>query len=98
MAKYPSERSARPQPPPSAPTPSSTSAPEGMARARNLARRYLLDAVRLLAGIALAPDSEAALHTRMLCAKEIVAIAGVIPQSTPAPPPYEVAGDSGEPN
>ena len=34
-----------------------------------------------------APDSEAALHTRMLCVKELVAIAGVIPQATPVPPP-----------
>ena len=49
-----------------------------MERARALARRYLPDAARLLAGIAFAPDSEAALHTTMLCAKEIVAIAGVI--------------------
>jgi hypothetical protein len=45
--------------------------------------------VRLFAGIALAPDSEAALHTRMLCGKQIVEIAGVIPQATPSPPPHE---------
>jgi len=32
----------------------------------------------------------------MLCAKEIVAIAGVIPQATPALPPYDGAGDSSE--
>jgi hypothetical protein len=69
-----------------------------MESTRALARRYLPDAVRLLAGIAFAPDSEAALHTRMLCAKEIVAIAGVIPQAKPSPPPYEAAGDSGEPD
>jgi hypothetical protein len=67
-----------------------------MENTRALARRYLPDAVRLFAGIAFAPDSEAALHTRMLCAKEIVAIAGVIPQATPAPPPYEAASDSSE--
>jgi hypothetical protein len=83
---------------PVAPQPSAKSAPEGMENTRTLARRYLPDAVRLLAGIAFAPDSEAALHTRMLCAKEIVAIAGVIPQATPAPPPYEGAGDSSEPD
>jgi hypothetical protein len=65
-----------------------------MERTRALARRYLPDAVRLLAAIAFAPDSEAALHTKMLCAKEIVAMAGVIPQATPAPPPYEGAGDA----
>ncbi len=98
MAKPPFERSNHPQRVPSAPAPSSTSAPEGMERARALARRYLPDAARLLAGIAFAPDSEAALHTRMLCAKEIVAIAGVIPQATPAPPPYGGAGDSSEPD
>jgi hypothetical protein len=64
-----------------------------MELAREQARCYLPDLVRLLAGIALAPDSEAALHTRMLCAKQLVEIAGVIPQATPAPPlsasPYE---------
>jgi hypothetical protein len=60
-----------------------------MELAREEARRYLPDAVRLLAGIAFAPDSEAALHTRMLCAKQLVEIAGVIPQATPSAPPYE---------
>src|SRR5215510_12279607 len=86
-----------PQRVPAAPEPSTTSAPEGMERARAMARRYLPDTVRLLAGIALSPESEAALHTRMLAGKEIVTIAGVIPQATPAPPPYERAGDGGEP-
>jgi hypothetical protein len=97
MAKHRFERPS-PQRIPLPPAPSSIAAPEGMERARALARRYLFDAVRLLAGIAFAPDSEAALHTRMLCAKEIVAIAGVIPQATPAPPPYERVGDSSEPD
>jgi len=96
MTTAPFERSNHPQRLPIAPAPSSTSASEGMERARAVARRYLPDAARLLAGIAFAPDSEAALHTRMLCAKEIVAIAGVIPQPTPAPPPHEGAGDSSE--
>ena len=70
-------------------------------RARALARRYLPDAVHLFAGTAFGSDSEAALHTRTLCAKEIVEIAGVIPQATsapPQPPPYERASDSGEPD
>ena len=88
-----------PKPPPeripAAPVPSAASAAEGMVDTRALARRYLPDAIRLLAGVAFAPDSEAALYTRVLCAKEIVSIAGVIPQATPLPPPYEVAGDSG---
>jgi len=39
------------------------------------------------AGIALAPDSEAALHTRMMCGKSLMEISGVIPQATPSPPP-----------
>jgi hypothetical protein len=98
MAKHPLERSGHPQRVPLAPPPSSTAAPEGMENTRALARRYLPDAVRLLASIAFAPDSEAALHTRMLCAKEIVTIAGVIPQATPSPPPYETASDSSEPD
>ena len=82
---------------PTAPSPSAASAADGMESTRALARRYLPDAVRLLAGIAFAPDSEAALHTRMLCAKEILAIAGVIPQATPSPPPHEAASDGSEP-
>ena len=95
MPKRPSNP---PESVPAAPAPSAASAADGMERTRALARRYLPDVVRLLAGIAFAPDSEAALHTKMLCAKEIVAIAGVIPQATPAPPPYEGAGDSSEPD
>jgi hypothetical protein len=71
MAKPPFERSNHPQHLPEAPSPSATSAPEGLERARALARSYLPELVRLHAGIALSPDSEAALHTRMLAAKEI---------------------------
>jgi len=37
-----------------------------MEKARELARRYMPDAVSLLASVAFAPDSEAALHTKML--------------------------------
>jgi hypothetical protein len=54
--------------------------------ARDMARRYLPDAVHFLAGLALAPDSEAPLHTRMMAAKEIISVAGVIPQAAPEPP------------
>ena len=75
MPKTSSERPGREKPQvPTAPEPASASAPEGMERARALARCYLPDAVRLLAGIALAPDSEAALHSRMLAAKTIVGL------------------------
>ena len=83
---------------PAAPPPSAASPADGMKDTRAMARRYLPDAIRLLAGVAFGPDSEAALYTRVLCAKEIVAIAGVIPQATPAPPPYQGASDSSEPD
>jgi hypothetical protein len=85
---------------PEAPSPSSASSPEGMERARALARRYLPDLVRLHAGIALAPDSEAALHTRMLAAKGIRELAGGIPQTAPtAPQPQDKDGhDGGDPS
>jgi hypothetical protein len=54
----------------------------------------LPDLVLSHTGIALAADSEAALHTRMLCAKEIRELADGIPQTAPpAPPPHEEAGD-----
>ena len=86
MAKRMFERSTHPEPVPSAPAPSAASAVDGIESTRALARCYLPDAVRLFAGIAFASDSEAAWHTKMLCAKEIVAIAGVIPQATPTPP------------
>lgn len=70
-----------------APEPSADSARDGMESTRATARRYLPNCVHLLAGIALAPDSEAPLHTKYLAAKEIVA------------PPHEgTAGDSGEAN
>ena len=70
-----------------------------MESTRAAARRYLPDAMRLFAGIAFASDSEAALHTKYLAAKEIVAIAGVIPQATPAPPPPpHDEGGGGEPS
>jgi hypothetical protein len=97
MAKRMFERSTHPEHVPSAPAPSSASAVDGMESTRALARCYLPDAVRLFAGIAFASDSEAALHTKMLCAKEIVAIAGVIPQATPTPPqPHDEDGGSGK--
>jgi hypothetical protein len=99
MAKTPFERSNHPQRVPLAPEPSSTSAPEGMERARALARRYLPQLVRLHAGIALSPDSEAALHTRMLAAKEIRELAGGIPQTAPpAPQPHDGDSGGGEPS
>ena len=94
-------RKRAPAPPdhvPTAPSPSAASAAEGMENTRALARRYLPDAIRLLAGVAFGPDREAALYTRVLCAKEIVALAGAIPQATPAPPPYQGASYSSEPD
>jgi hypothetical protein len=80
---------------PDAPEPSADTECGGTQAGRALARRYLLDEVRLLAAIAFA--SEASLHTKYLAAKEIGVIAGVIPQATPAPLPHDAGGDSGEP-
>jgi len=80
---------------PTTPSPSAESPSEGMEKTRALARRYLPDAVRLLAGVAFARDSEAALHTRMIAAKAIVDIAGVIPQATPVAPSYEGSSNDG---
>jgi hypothetical protein len=65
-----------------------------MTEARSLAKRYMSDAVRLLAGIAFAPDSEAPLHTRMLAAKQLIEVAGVVPP-TPVAPSHEGTGDGG---
>jgi hypothetical protein len=80
MAAKPSARAVRAPPPPS-----TAHAGDGMEVARELARRYLPDAVVFLAGLAFAPDSEAPLHTKMMATKELVSIAGV-PQPTPMAP------------
>ena len=104
MATKPPERPSRGEhvpAVPAAPVPSSASAPDGVERGRAKARRYLPDVVDLLAAIALSPQSEAALHTRMLAGKEIVSIAGAIPQATPLPPlppADERPGDGREPD
>ena len=55
MAAKPSARIERIPPPP----PSTAHAPDDMEKARELARRYMPDAVSLLASVAFAPDSEA---------------------------------------
>jgi hypothetical protein len=86
---------------PNAPAPLAPSDRDGMELAREEARRYLPNLVRLFAGIELAPDSEAALHTRMMCGKSLMEISGVIPQATPSPPPphpYERPVDGPEPD
>jgi hypothetical protein len=82
---------------PDPPPPSTSTARDGADIARALARQYLPNAVRLLAGIAFAPDSEAAAHTKMLAAKEIAVIAGVIHLLTPAPPPPDERADNNKP-
>ena len=98
MAKY-TERPNHQRRVPDAPAPLSASPRDGMEGARSLARRYLVNAVRLHAGIAFSEQSEAPLHTKMLSAKEIAAIAGAIPQSTPTPPqPRDQHEDVGEPS
>jgi hypothetical protein len=78
---------------PTMPPPSAHSPSEGTEEARALARQYLPDAVRFLAALAFGKDSEAALHTRALCARQIIEVAGVIPQATPTAPPHEGAGN-----
>jgi hypothetical protein len=83
------------QPEPTTPTPSAESPSDGMTEARSLARRYLPDDVRLLAAIAFGKDTEAGLHTRLLAAKSIIDVAGVIPQATPTAPSYEGGGNGG---
>jgi len=91
----------RPQRVPLPPEPSSATAAEGMELAREIARRYLPDLVRLHAGIALGSNSEALLHTRMLSAKEIREVAGGgLPQTAPAAPPspQDDGGNGGEPS
>jgi hypothetical protein len=88
-------KSSYPERVPAAPEPSSPDAPAGIAAAQALARRYLIDNVRVLAGIAHSPDSEAKLQTRVTCIKEIDAIAGVIPQAVPTPPPPHDGDDGG---
>lgn len=70
---------------PTTPSPSSDSPSDGMTEARSLAKRYMSDAVRLLAGIAFAPDSEAPLHTRMLACKQLIEVAGIAPPTPVAP-------------
>jgi hypothetical protein len=79
---------------PATPTPSSDSPSDGMAEARSLAKRYMSDAVRLLAGIAFAPDSEAALHTRLMAAKQLIEVAGIV-QPTPVAPSHDGASSGG---
>jgi len=88
MTKYP--------PPPDAPPPSAASAAEGVDQARVLARRFLPDAVNLLAAIALG-GGESAPHTKLLACKQLVEIAGLVPPAIPATPqPQGEGGDSGQ--
>jgi hypothetical protein len=77
---------------PVTPTPSFESPSDGMTEARSLAKRYMTDAVRLLAGVAFSPDSQAALHTRVLAAKQLIEVAGIVPP-VPAAPSYEGPGN-----
>jgi hypothetical protein len=75
------------------PQPSASSAPDGVAATRELARCYLPNALRLFASIAFSCDAEASLHTRLHAAREVVALAGVLPPTTPdlPPPSHEAA-------
>ena len=76
---------------PTTPPPAAESPSEGAEEGRSLARRYLPDTVRFLAAIAFGKDSEASVYTKALCAREIVAIAGLSPP-TPSALPHEGSG------
>lgn len=71
---------------PPAPEPTSSTAADGMAEAQRRARQYLPDVVDVLAAIALSGDSECGLHTRLLAAKELHAVAFGMPQAVPVMP------------
>lgn len=86
MANKSSEHSNYQERIPSAPAPIASSARDGLVKARSEARKYLPNAVRLLAGIAFAETSEASLFTRAQCTRQIVEIAGAIPQASPVAP------------
>lgn len=89
MPKTPTKHPDKQHRVPSAPEPLSASPRDGMESTRAMARRYLPDAIRLLAGIAFGADSEAGLYNKYLATKEIIGLAGAIPQATPPPPqPY----------
>jgi hypothetical protein len=101
MPKHPPERSNHAGNVPCAPEPSASSAPAGVENTRAMARRYLPDVLGLFVNIALGKDdNESALHTRMLCAKEIVNLAGVLPPTTPQlpPPSHEAVSDGSDRN
>lgn len=72
---------------PEAPPPAAASSSEGMEHARDMARRYLPDVVRLHAGVAFGADSEASLWVRVNCARQLAELAGAIPQAVPEAPP-----------
>jgi hypothetical protein len=76
-----------PEPVPTIPLPAADTARAGIDVARELAQRYLPNSVRMLAAIALSPDSVASLHTRQQCIKQMSDIAGVVPQVLPSAPP-----------
>ena len=76
---------------PSAPKPTAATSFDGIEEGRSLGRQYLPDLVKLLAGIALAPESEASLHTRFLAANALIGVAGVLPQPMPLAPSVEAA-------
>jgi len=83
---------------PPVPAAASASAADGMAEGRELARSYLVNCVRLNAAIAFTAASEASLHNRYLCAKEIREIAGVIPPMVPDAPLPDGHTDGREPS
>jgi hypothetical protein len=87
-----------PQRVPSPPPAASTSAADGLERAREIARRYLPNGVRLWAAVAFAQDSEASLWTRVQCARLLAQVAGALPQAVPEAPGLHDEDGGGEPS
>lgn len=68
------------------PEPTAASASDGLTAARERARRYLPDLVELMASIALAPEAEVSLHTRLLAGREVRELALGMPPAVPVLP------------
>jgi hypothetical protein len=98
MAKYSSEYPTRPQRVPSVPEPTTADASSGVQEARETARRYLPNGVRLWAAVAFGQDSEASLWTRVQCARLLAQMAGALPQAVPEAPGLHDEDGGGEPS
>jgi hypothetical protein len=79
------------------PPPSAADGQDGIAAAREKAKRYLPDLIDLLAAIALGPGDSSP-HTRFCAAREIAALAGALPSPIPQlPVANELSRNGSEP-